>query len=120
MNNGVQRLNQISEHFKIAVERPTRIGLEQRMVGLEIAERNRPTARRREGARAASKPRRRAQHSIPLAVMLQQDELSQAMAIAASSRARSSGPPKASSSCWMTSLEPFAAHTWRQLSPWPR
>jgi len=30
------------------------------------------------------------------------------------------GPPKACSSCWMTSLEPFAAHTWRQLSPWPR
>ena len=29
-------------------------------------------------------------------------------------------PPNAWNSCWMTSLEPFAAHTWPGPSPWPR
>ncbi len=34
--------------------------------------------------------------------------------------ARRPVPPKAWSSCWMISLDPFAAHTWRPVSPCPR
>ena len=30
------------------------------------------------------------------------------------------GPPKACSSWSITSLEPFAAHTWSGVTPWPR
>lgn len=30
------------------------------------------------------------------------------------------GPPNAWRICWMISLEPLAAHSWRAVSPWPR